>query len=75
VVGVYRGEWHVYGADDAVTAIKGVVLGVSAVALFVLPLFSYTADPRIIFVYYAAILSVLIVASRAFFRLLSYVLR
>jgi len=75
VVGVYRGEWHIYGTEDAVTAIKGVVLGVSAVALFVLPLFSYTADPRMLFVYYAAILSVLIVASRAFFRLVSYVLR
>ena len=75
VVGVYRGEWHIYGTEDAVTAIKGVVLGVSAVALFVLPLFSYTADPRMLFVYYAAILSVFIVASRAFFRLVSYVLR
>jgi UDP-GlcNAc:undecaprenyl-phosphate GlcNAc-1-phosphate transferase len=74
-VGVYRGEWHVYSADDAVTAIKGVVLGVSAVALLVLALFSYDADPRMIFVYYAAILSVLIVTSRAFFRLTSYLLR
>ena len=75
VVGVYRGEWHVYGLQDAVTALKGVVLGVSAVALFVRPLFSYTADPRMIFVYYAAILAVLMVTSRAFFRLVSYVPR
>lgn len=68
IVGVYRGEWHVYGLNDAVTSIKGVVLGVSSIALLVLALFQYTADPRMIFVYYAAILAALMLALRGSLR-------
>ena len=75
VVGVYRGEWHFFGAHDGVTAIKGVVLGASGIALIVLALFTYTADPRMIFVYYAALLTVYMVVSRLLLRLAGHFLR
>jgi UDP-GlcNAc:undecaprenyl-phosphate GlcNAc-1-phosphate transferase len=75
VVGVYRGEWHYFGAPDAMTAIKGVVLGASGVALLVIPVFQYTADPKIIVIYYAALLAALVVASRLSLRLAGRLLR
>lgn len=69
VVGVYRGEWHLYGAHDAVTALKGVVLGVSAVGVIVLTVYSYTGDPRMILIYYAALLAAFMLVSRGSLRL------
>ena len=75
IVGVYRGEWHLYGANDAVTAIKGVVLGVSGVAVVVLALFDYDRDPRMILVYYAALLAALVLVARGSFRLAAQLLR
>jgi len=75
IVGVYRGEWHLYGADDALTAMKGVVVGVSAVAVVVLALFADIADPRMVLVYYAGLLAALMLLSRGSFRLASQLLR
>jgi UDP-GlcNAc:undecaprenyl-phosphate GlcNAc-1-phosphate transferase len=69
IVGVYRGEWHLYGADDAVTALKGVLLGVSAVGVIVLTVYSYTGDPRMILVYYAVMLAAFMLLSRGSLRL------
>jgi UDP-GlcNAc:undecaprenyl-phosphate GlcNAc-1-phosphate transferase len=75
IVGVYRGEWHLYGAADALTAMKGVVLGVSAVAVIVLALFADVADPRMTLVYYAALLAALMLLSRGSFRLGAQLMR
>jgi UDP-GlcNAc:undecaprenyl-phosphate GlcNAc-1-phosphate transferase len=75
MVGVYRGEWHIYGADDAVTSIKGVVLGASGIALVVLAMFQYTSDPRMIFVYYAGLLAALMLLSRGSMRLAAHLFR
>jgi UDP-GlcNAc:undecaprenyl-phosphate GlcNAc-1-phosphate transferase len=75
VVGVYRGEWHVYGLHDAVTSVKGVVLGASAITLLVLALFQYTSDPRMIFVYYGVLLTILMLALRGSLRIVGALLR
>lgn len=75
LVGVYRGEWHLYRAHDGMAAVKGVVLGASGIALIVLAVFTYTADPRMIFVYYAALLTVYMVVSRGLLRLAGHFLR
>jgi UDP-GlcNAc:undecaprenyl-phosphate GlcNAc-1-phosphate transferase len=74
-VGVYRGEWHVYGLNDAVTSVKGVVLGASAITLLVLALFQYTSDPRMIFVYYGLLLTILMLALRGSLRVAGALLR
>lgn len=74
-VGVYRGEWHVYGLHDAVTSVKGVVLGASAITLLVLALFHYTSDPRMIFVYYGGLLTILMLALRGSLRVAGTLLR
>jgi UDP-GlcNAc:undecaprenyl-phosphate/decaprenyl-phosphate GlcNAc-1-phosphate transferase len=71
IVGVYRGLWHVFDAQDAVTVLKGVALGVSGVAL----LYGYFNDPKLIFVYYALLLLILTIAARLSLRLAGALLR
>jgi UDP-GlcNAc:undecaprenyl-phosphate GlcNAc-1-phosphate transferase len=71
IVGVYRGVWHVFGAQDAVTVLKGVVLGVSGVAL----LYGYFDDPKLIFVYYALLVLILTIAARGSLRVVGSLLR
>ena len=70
VAGVYRGEWHFFVWRQAVTVLKGVALGVSGITLFVITLYDYTGDPKMIFVYYALLVTVFVIASRAAFRLM-----
>jgi UDP-GlcNAc:undecaprenyl-phosphate GlcNAc-1-phosphate transferase len=69
IAGVYRGTWHYFVWRHAITVLKGVVLGVSGVTLFVVALYDYTADPKMIFVYYAVLVTVFVIASRASLRL------
>ena len=71
IVGVYRGEWHYFGPRDAVTVLKGVALGVSAIAL----LYGYFNDPRLIFIYYALLVFVFTVAARGSLRIVGSLLR
>jgi hypothetical protein len=61
----------VFSAQDAVTVLKGVALGVSGVAL----LYGYFNDPRLIFVYYALLLTVFTLAARSALRLAGALLR
>jgi UDP-GlcNAc:undecaprenyl-phosphate GlcNAc-1-phosphate transferase len=75
VVGVYRGEWHEFSVHDAVTVLKGVVLGVSGVALLVMALFPYTDDPKPIFVYHALLLTAFTLLWRGALRIAGRLLR
>jgi UDP-GlcNAc:undecaprenyl-phosphate GlcNAc-1-phosphate transferase len=75
VAGVYRGEWHYFGWRDVVTVLKGVVLGVSGVTLLVIAIYDYTADPKLMFVYYALLITVFVIVSRASLRFLGQALR
>jgi UDP-GlcNAc:undecaprenyl-phosphate GlcNAc-1-phosphate transferase len=75
IVGVYRGVWHVFIWRDAITVVKGVLLGASGIALLVLAMYDYTGDPRLIFVYYAALLAAFVICARGSLGLLEYSLR
>ena len=75
VVGVYRGEWHYFGGADVMTVLKGVVLGVSGIALLVVALYTYTADPKMIFVYYALLVTVFMVVARGSLRIVGHLLQ
>ncbi|MBY0493515.1 MAG: undecaprenyl/decaprenyl-phosphate alpha-N-acetylglucosaminyl 1-phosphate transferase [Cyanobacteria bacterium] len=75
IAGVYRGEWHYFVWRQAVTVLKGAALGVSGVTLFVIALYDFTADSKMIFVYYALLVPVFVIASRASLRLAGGLLR
>lgn len=70
VVGVYRGVWQFFGLMDAVTIVKGVVLGTAAAQLFLLYVFHFFSYSRTVFVIYAVLVTALVTLSRASFRLI-----
>ena len=69
-VGVYRGVWRYFGMMDAVVAVKGVALGTVAAQLVILYLFRFHSYSRTVFVIYAVLLTMLVIVSRASFRLI-----
>jgi UDP-GlcNAc:undecaprenyl-phosphate GlcNAc-1-phosphate transferase len=75
IVGVYRGEWHYFSLRDSVTVLKGVVLGVSGIALFVVALYTFIGDPKMMFVYYALLVTAFTLIARGSLRLLGQALR
>jgi UDP-GlcNAc:undecaprenyl-phosphate GlcNAc-1-phosphate transferase len=70
IVGVYRGVWRHFGLVDGVTIAKGVVLGTAATQLIILYLYNYVSYSRTVFLIYAVLLLVLVITSRASFRLM-----
>jgi UDP-GlcNAc:undecaprenyl-phosphate GlcNAc-1-phosphate transferase len=70
VVGVYRPVWRYFGLMDAVTVAKGVALGTLAAQLVILYLFHYFSYSRTVFVIYAVLAAMLVIVSRASFRLI-----
>jgi UDP-GlcNAc:undecaprenyl-phosphate GlcNAc-1-phosphate transferase len=70
-VGVYRGVWQYFGLMDAVTFAKGVLFGTISSVFFVVYLYRFENYSRAVFVIYAALLMLLLGASRASFRLIS----
>ncbi|MGH9199654.1 MAG: hypothetical protein ACRD2A_00265 [Vicinamibacterales bacterium] len=76
IVGVYRGTWHYFGLMDGVVVAAGVALGTVASQLVILLFYQDTAYSRSVFLIYAVLLSVLVTASRASWRLMGeFVLR
>ena len=71
VVGCYRGIWRHFGMMDAVVTVKGVVAGTVGIEIALLYLFRFDSYSRAVFIIYAAILMLLLTASRASFRLIS----
>jgi UDP-GlcNAc:undecaprenyl-phosphate GlcNAc-1-phosphate transferase len=70
IVGVYRPVWRYFGLMDAVTVVKGVALGTVTVIVFYLFLYRFFSYSRTVFVIYAALLTMLMITSRASFRLI-----
>jgi UDP-GlcNAc:undecaprenyl-phosphate GlcNAc-1-phosphate transferase len=70
-VGAYRGVWQYFGLMDAVTVVKGVVLGALTSVFLVVYLYRFENYSRGVFVIYAALLMLLLGGSRASFRLIS----
>lgn len=70
IVGVYRPVWRYFGMMDAVVTVKGVVLGTVTAQLIILYVFHYFSYSRTVFVIYAVLITALVIASRASFRLI-----
>ena len=76
VVGGYRGTWRYFGMMDAVVFAKGVLLGTVAAQMVILYAYRFQSYSRAVFVIYAALLVLLLSATRASFRLVGeFVLR
>ncbi|MGQ0736171.1 MAG: glycosyl transferase [Acidobacteriota bacterium] len=76
VVGVYRGVWRYFGMMDAVTIVKGVLVGTFAAQLVILYVYRFFSYSRTVFVIYAVLATGLVTLSRASFRLIGeFVLR
>ena len=70
VTGAYRGLWRHFGLVDAVFCMRSVAAGTAAVVIVLLFAFRFASYSRTLFVVHALILVLLLVASRASFRLL-----
>lgn len=68
--GAYRTTWRHFGLMDAVSFGRGVVIGTVAAELILLYAYRFHAYSRSVFVIYAGLLFLLLVASRGSFRLL-----
>jgi UDP-GlcNAc:undecaprenyl-phosphate GlcNAc-1-phosphate transferase len=71
VVGVYRPVWRYFSASDLATYVRGVLLGTVASVLALLYLYRFTGYSRGVFIIYALTLGVLMIGSRASFRILA----
>jgi UDP-GlcNAc:undecaprenyl-phosphate GlcNAc-1-phosphate transferase len=75
-VGVYRGTWHYFGLMDGLNVAKGVVLGTAAAQLTTLYIYRDPLYSRAVFLIYAVLVFVMVMASRASWRLMGeFVLR
>jgi UDP-GlcNAc:undecaprenyl-phosphate GlcNAc-1-phosphate transferase len=70
-VGGYRGVWQYFGLMDGVTFAKGVGLGTLFNVSLLVYAYRFQSYSRGVFVIYAALLLLLLVGSRASFRLIS----
>jgi UDP-GlcNAc:undecaprenyl-phosphate/decaprenyl-phosphate GlcNAc-1-phosphate transferase len=70
VAGGYRGTWRYFGMMDAVVFSKGVILGSAAAEIVIVYLYRFENYSRSVFVIDAALLVLLLSATRASFRLI-----
>jgi UDP-GlcNAc:undecaprenyl-phosphate GlcNAc-1-phosphate transferase len=70
VTGAYRGVWRHFGLMDVVVLVKGVALGAVTIVFTVTFLYRFEFFSRGVFVIYAALLLLMLFASRASFRLI-----
>lgn len=71
VVGVYRPVWRYFSASDLATYLRGIVVGTVASVLTLLYLYRFEGYSRGVFIIYAMMLGLLLVGSRASFRILA----
>jgi UDP-GlcNAc:undecaprenyl-phosphate/decaprenyl-phosphate GlcNAc-1-phosphate transferase len=70
-VGAYRGVWRHFSLMDAVVFGKGVLLGTLLIQFAILYIYRFENYSRTVYVIYATLLFLALVASRASFRLIS----
>jgi UDP-GlcNAc:undecaprenyl-phosphate GlcNAc-1-phosphate transferase len=70
VIGAYRGVWRYFGLMDGVVFAKAVSLGTTVIVILLLFLYRFENYSRGVFVIYAALLMILLMCSRASFRLI-----
>jgi UDP-GlcNAc:undecaprenyl-phosphate GlcNAc-1-phosphate transferase len=71
IAGAYRGVWRHFGLMDGVVFAKSVLLGTLTTIAFVVYLYRFEQYSRGVFVIHGALLLLLLVGSRASFRLIS----
>ena len=71
VVGVYRPMWRYFSSADLTTYARGILLGTVASVLALLYLYRFEGYSRGVFIIYAMTLGLLMVGSRASFRILA----
>jgi len=74
-VGIYQGVWRYFGLADTVSIAKGVAIGSIASVMTLLMVLRFDGYSRTVFVIYAIVLTMLLISSRASFRLLAEALR
>jgi len=74
-VGIYQGVWRYFGLMDTVAIAKGVVIGTATSVLTLLMVLRFEHYSRTVFLIYAIVLTMLLIASRASFRLIAEALR
>jgi UDP-GlcNAc:undecaprenyl-phosphate GlcNAc-1-phosphate transferase len=71
ILGGYRGLWRYFGLMDGVVFTKAVLLGTGMSVVAITYLFRFEHYSRGVFVIYAALLTLVLIGSRASFRLIS----
>jgi UDP-GlcNAc:undecaprenyl-phosphate GlcNAc-1-phosphate transferase len=71
IVGVYRPVWRYFSTSDVATYLRGILLGTVGSVLALLYLYRFYGYSRGVFIIYALMLGVLMIGSRASFRLLA----
>ena len=71
VVGIYRPVWRYFSASDLATYVRGVFVGTVTSVLALVYLYRFYGYSRGIFIIYALMLTVLLIGSRASFRILA----
>ena len=69
--GAYRGVWRHFGLIDGVLCIRSVAVGSASVVVVLLFAFRFANYSRTVFVVYALLLGLLLIASRSSFSLMS----
>jgi len=74
-VGVYQGVWRHFSSSDAVTVVKGALVGTLAAELILFFMFRSESYSRTVFVIYGIIVVLMITGSRASFSVMSEALQ
>ena len=69
-VGVYQGVWRYFSSSDALTIVKGSVLGTVAAQFVILYLYRFVSYSRAVFAIDLVLVMLAVTASRASFRLI-----
>jgi UDP-GlcNAc:undecaprenyl-phosphate/decaprenyl-phosphate GlcNAc-1-phosphate transferase len=75
VFGAYRGAWRHYGLMEGVVFAKGVAGGVLTIIVAITYLYRFEHYSRGVFIIYAALLLLMLISSRASFRLMAEFVR
>jgi len=73
--GVYQGVWRHFSASDAVTIVRGAIAGTIAAQLIILYLYRFQSYSRTVFIIYGIIVVLMVIGSRASFRVISEALQ
>ena len=74
-VGVYQGIWRHFSSSDAVTIVKGTIVGTIASELIILYMNRFQNYSRTVFIIYAVLVTLMVIGSRASFGVIAEALQ